>query len=72
MEENVKKIMTTNDKFEFEYISKNVDDTKLLGKEFAKYINKDTIITLNGELGYGKTVFFMGIASHFGIDNDVR
>ena len=24
MEENVKKIMTTNDKFEFEYISKNM------------------------------------------------
>ena len=32
MEENVKKIMTTNEKFEFEYISKNVDDTKMLGK----------------------------------------
>jgi tRNA threonylcarbamoyladenosine biosynthesis protein TsaE len=71
MEENVKKIMTTNDKFEFEYISNNVDDTKLLGKEFAKYITKDTIITLNGELGSGKTVFLMGIASHFGIENDV-
>ena len=69
MEENVKKIMTTNEKFEFEYISKNVDDTKMLGKEFAKYINQNTIITLNGELGSGKTVFLMGIASHFGIEN---
>ena len=36
-----------------------------------KYIKKGDILTLNGELGSGKTVFLMGIASYFGIEDDV-
>ncbi len=69
--QNIQKLFNTNSSFEFEYLSSSEDDTKKLGKEFAKYITQGTIITLNGELGSGKTVFLMGIASHFNIENDV-
>jgi len=69
--QKINELFSTNSSYEFEYISSCEDDTKKLGKEFAKYIAQGTIITLNGELGSGKTVFLMGIASHFNIQNDV-
>lgn len=69
--QKIQELFETNSSFKYEYISLNEDDTKKLGKEFAKYIKKGTIITLNGELGSGKTVFLMGIASYFNIENDV-
>lgn len=69
--ENVKNIFENNDSFEYEYNSNSESNTKKLGNEFAKYIKKGDVITLNGELGSGKTVFLMGIASYFGIENDV-
>ncbi len=69
--ENINEIFKSNTPFEYEYISYNENDTKALGNEFAKYINKGDVITLNGELGSGKTVFLMGIASYYGIENDV-
>lgn len=67
---NIQELFNTSS-FEFEYISSNEEDTKNLGREFAKYLAKGTIITLNGELGSGKTVFLMGIASYFNIEQDV-
>lgn len=69
--ENIQKLFSNNDFYEFEYISNSITDTKDLGKEFAKYLKQGTIITLNGELGSGKTVFLNGLASFFGIENDV-
>ena len=63
-------IFNTKNSFEYEYISKNVDDTKWLARLFAKYLKKGDIITLNGELGSGKTVFLNGIASYFNIEKD--
>lgn len=69
--QKINELFSTNSSYEFEYISSCEDDTKKLGKEFAKYIAQGTIITLNGELGSGKTVFLMGIASHFNIQSDV-
>ena len=63
-------IFNTNNSFEYEYISKNVNDTKWLANFFAKYLKKGDIITLNGELGSGKTVFLNGIASYFNIEKD--
>lgn len=69
--QKIQELFNTNSFFEFEYISSCEEDTKKLGKEFAKYIMQGTIITLNGELGSGKTVFLMGIASLFNIENDV-
>ena len=67
----LKEIFNTNNNFEYEYTSSSVEDTKALGREFAKSIHKGSIITLNGELGSGKTVFINGLASYFNIENEV-
>ncbi len=68
---NIQELFNFNKSFEFEFISNNEEDTKKLGKEFAKYISIGKIITLNGELGSGKTVFLMGLASYFNLENEV-
>ena len=64
---NIQELFNFNKSFEFEFISNNEEDTKKLGKEFAKHISIGKIITLNGELGSGKTVFLMGLASYFNV-----
>lgn len=64
-------IFNTKNSFEYMYISNNVEDTRKIGKEFGKFISKGDIITLNGELGSGKTVFINGLASYFNIESDV-
>ena len=69
--QKIQELFETTSPFEYEYMSSSEEDTKKLGREFAKYIQKGNIITLNGELGSGKTVFLMGIASFFNIENDV-
>lgn len=73
--ENINELLNSainsNLEFEYEYTSLNEDDTKFLGRSFAQYITRGTIITLNGELGSGKTVFLNGLASFFGVENDV-
>ena len=71
LDNNVKNILNTEDSFEYEYISNNVEETKLLGENFGKYIQKGDIIILNGELGSGKTVFLSGLARYFGIETQV-
>lgn len=40
-----------------EYICKNLDDTKKLAEEFSKTLVGGEVITLNGDLGAGKTTF---------------
>ncbi|MEG1989520.1 MAG: tRNA (adenosine(37)-N6)-threonylcarbamoyltransferase complex ATPase subunit type 1 TsaE [Clostridia bacterium] len=54
-----------------EYISYSMQDTLNLAYEFAKFLKKKDIVVLNGELGSGKTVFVNGIATFFGIENEV-
>lgn len=55
--------------FNYNYISKNTDETKELAYIFAKNLNIGDVIVLNGELGTGKTVFMSGIAKYFEIEN---
>lgn len=69
--ELLKNALETNSSFEYLYTSNNEEDTKALGRAFARFIQKGTIITLNGELGSGKTVFLNGLASYFKVDTDV-
>ena len=44
------------------------DETIELGKKIASFLNRHEVITLNGDLGSGKTTFVKGIAKFFGID----
>lgn len=57
--------------FDFNYISKNINDTKALANNMAKHLHIGDIIVLNGELGSGKTVFLTGIANYFNIESQV-
>lgn len=53
------------------FISKNVEDTINLAKEFSKKLNENDIVILEGNLGAGKTLFVRGIAEYFNIKEDI-
>lgn len=46
-------------------------ETKQIARELAKFLKSGDIVSLDGELGSGKTVFMKGIASYFNIEKDV-
>lgn len=53
------------------YITYSEHETEKLGYTLAKKLNNNCIIVLSGNLGTGKTRFMRGIASYFGIENEV-
>ncbi len=53
------------------YISTCEADTINYAKNFAKTLNKNDIIVLNGELGCGKTKFTQGILEFFGLEDEI-
>ncbi len=46
-------------------------NTELLGKTLGRFMAPGQVITLNGELGAGKTTFVKGIASGLGVPKEV-
>lgn len=56
----------------FEFISKGYEDTLKFASEFAKNLKKGDIITLDGDLGAGKTAFVNGLAKGLGITDVVQ
>lgn len=55
-----------------EYITNSAEETFELGKAIAESIEPGSVITLNGDLGTGKTVFSQGFAEGLGIDDNVN
>lgn len=54
------------------YISKSEEDTKNFAKNFAKSLNKDSIIVLNRRTSaLGKTKFTEGILEYFGLADEI-
>jgi len=53
------------------YITYSEKETENFAYNFAKKLNKDSVMVLSGDLGTGKTRFMRGIARYFGIENDV-
>lgn len=51
------------------HITSSYDETFLLGKKIAEKLKKGTIITLDGDLGAGKTALTSGIASGLGCED---
>ena len=49
------------------YVSESAEQTKTLGEQFAKQLNKGDVVLLKGEMGAGKTVFVKGVAKALGI-----
>lgn len=52
-------------------ITNNESETKQAGYEFAKKLKDGDIITLDGDLGAGKTVFTKGICEYFNVSDYV-
>jgi len=53
------------------YFTSNYQDTIKLGKKIASKISPGDIITLNGSLGSGKTVFSKGVAKGLNIIEEI-
>lgn len=53
------------------FISNSTEETLRFAKEFAQEIPADSVITLRGDLGTGKTVFTKGLAEGLGIRDDI-
>ncbi|PLX28455.1 tRNA (adenosine(37)-N6)-threonylcarbamoyltransferase complex ATPase subunit type 1 TsaE [Candidatus Parcubacteria bacterium] len=55
-----------------DYITKNSDETRIIGKNLSTQLKGGDIVLLHGDLGAGKTTLTKGIVEGFGIDpNDV-
>lgn len=55
----------------FKYMSNNENDTKLLAGKIADNIDNGTVISLNGEMGAGKTTFTKAFAEFLSISDYV-
>jgi tRNA threonylcarbamoyladenosine biosynthesis protein TsaE len=55
-----------------EFITGSPEETKLIGKLFAKKLIKGDVIALKGGLGSGKTTFVQGILDSYGIRKFAR
>lgn len=56
---------------QFQFISKNEEDTKKFAKSLAPKLKKQDTIILTGNLGSGKTKWVEGILSYFGLENEI-
>ena len=56
----------------YEIKTMNVNDTQSLAKKLAKYLKEGDVITLEGDLGAGKTSFTQGLAQGLGINQIVN
>lgn len=54
-----------------EYITKSVEQTFALAKEYAKTLKNGDVILLSGDLGAGKTAFTKGLAAGLNITDEV-
>lgn len=53
------------------FISKSEKDTINFADNFAKKLDKNSIVILSGDLGSGKTKFTEGILKHYGLENEI-
>lgn len=63
--------MSILEKLKIGVVTKSPEETEKLAIELSKEIPVDSIITLSGELGVGKTVFVKGLAKAWGIEETV-
>ncbi|MGM8216728.1 tRNA (adenosine(37)-N6)-threonylcarbamoyltransferase complex ATPase subunit type 1 TsaE [Bacillaceae bacterium W0354] len=56
----------------FTIFTKNEDETKKLGRTIAKKLAPGDVVTLDGDLGAGKTTFTKGLAEGLGVKRTVN
>lgn len=54
-----------------EFISHSEEDTIDFASDFAKKLDKNSVIILSGDLGSGKTKFTEGVLKHFGLKDEI-
>ena len=52
------------------FLIKELNDTKKIANSLAKVLSGNDILTLQGDLGAGKTTFVRALAEGLGIDPD--
>ncbi|MGM7724259.1 tRNA (adenosine(37)-N6)-threonylcarbamoyltransferase complex ATPase subunit type 1 TsaE [Metabacillus sp. Hm71] len=57
---------------EFEFMTHSADETSILAKRLSEKLNKRDVITLEGDLGAGKTTFTKALAAGLGIKRNVN
>ncbi|MCQ6277424.1 tRNA (adenosine(37)-N6)-threonylcarbamoyltransferase complex ATPase subunit type 1 TsaE [Bacillus sp. V3B] len=57
---------------EYEVMSTKLEDTQLFSKRLASFLQPGDVITLEGDLGAGKTAFTKGLAVGLGIQRNVN
>lgn len=57
---------------EYEFFSNNLEDTQNFARKLASYLKPGDVITLEGDLGAGKTSFTKGLALGLGINKNVN
>lgn len=55
-----------------EFLTNNIIQTQKLAAEIAKHVYPGLVITLNGDLGSGKTAFTQGFAKQLGVKSRVK
>ena len=53
------------------WITNTYEETRKVGVDFADHLHGGEVITLEGELGAGKTTFMQGLAKGLGIANNI-
>lgn len=53
------------------YLSNSTEETMKIAENFAKTLQKNDVVLLEGEIGAGKTVFAKGVAKGLGIEDNV-
>lgn len=56
----------------YEWQTKNPEETMLLGKKIGEKLKPGDVLTLEGDLGAGKTTFTKGLAKGLGIEKTVN
>lgn len=56
----------------YKLISNNKEETIALGKFIAAYLTRGDVITLEGDLGAGKTTFVKGVGLALGITQEIN
>ncbi|MGM9928655.1 MAG: tRNA (adenosine(37)-N6)-threonylcarbamoyltransferase complex ATPase subunit type 1 TsaE [Bacillus sp. (in: firmicutes)] len=57
---------------EFEIITRSAEETSVIAYKMGQVLSKGSVITLEGDLGAGKTTFTKGLAKGLGIARNVN